>query len=302
MAAMRGAPPRGPALRDQDLRLDLQEPRRPAGRGPQRRPAARGRRLPRTCGSAAPASPRSTPTSSRTPATRRTADVLELMAVGPPAGPRAVRGRARARGPGARRGRAGPTAGSCEAGRIHRRCRGRWSPRRSTCFVIRDKTVAPTVSVPRPVAAIGIGSDAVGVDSDGPMSSRPAGPRRRVAAAAAADRTAEERPASRARARTGPGPRRGAGGAAALSASSLLRRKRGRASSSARGSNCASATRPQAERKWRAAAAVLADPDHRARLCRPARAAKARRRRLWAYSAARRINPRPQAQTGQTLK
>ncbi len=34
-------------------------------------------------------------------------------------------------------------------------------------FVLRDKTVSPTVSVPRPVAAIGVGSGAVGVDSSG---------------------------------------------------------------------------------------------------------------------------------------
>ncbi len=42
-----GQAPRGPALWDQDLRLDLQEPRGPAGGGAQRRPAARGCRLPR---------------------------------------------------------------------------------------------------------------------------------------------------------------------------------------------------------------------------------------------------------------
>ncbi len=62
--------PRGPALGDQDLRLDLQEPRGRARRGAHRRPAARGRRLPRPRATAAPASPRSTPTSSRTPARR----------------------------------------------------------------------------------------------------------------------------------------------------------------------------------------------------------------------------------------
>ena len=63
--------PRSAALGDQDLRLDLQEPRGPAGRGPQRRPAARGGGLPRPARRVAPASPRSTPTSSRTRARRR---------------------------------------------------------------------------------------------------------------------------------------------------------------------------------------------------------------------------------------
>lgn len=42
-------------------------------------------------------------------------------------------------------------------------------------LVIRDKTVAPTVTVPAPVAAIGVGSNAVGVDSAGRvLSSMPA--------------------------------------------------------------------------------------------------------------------------------
>ena len=47
--AGRHAPPAqgGAALGDQDVRLDLQEPQRPAGRGPQRRSAARGGGLPR---------------------------------------------------------------------------------------------------------------------------------------------------------------------------------------------------------------------------------------------------------------
>ena len=42
-------------------------------------------------------------------------------------------------------------------------------------LVLRDKTVAPTVTVPTPVAAIGVGSSAVGVDSSGRvLSSMPA--------------------------------------------------------------------------------------------------------------------------------
>ena len=76
------APPRGPALGDQDLRLDLQEPRGRARRGPHRPASCSRRPAAAACATAAPASPRSTPTSSRTPATRRTADVLELMAEG----------------------------------------------------------------------------------------------------------------------------------------------------------------------------------------------------------------------------
>ena len=42
-------------------------------------------------------------------------------------------------------------------------------------FGFATKTVAPTVTVPAPVAAIGVGSDAVGVDSNGKvMASLPA--------------------------------------------------------------------------------------------------------------------------------
>ena len=75
-------PPRGPAVRDQDFRLDLQEPRRPSAQRAappvscSRRPAARAFR------SAVRDSARSTPTSSRTPAAASTADVLELIAEG----------------------------------------------------------------------------------------------------------------------------------------------------------------------------------------------------------------------------
>ena len=120
--------PRGAAVGDQDLRLDLQEPRRPAGRGPHRRPAARGGRLLRGSRSAARGSRPSTRTSSRTPATATTADVLAVMAAGAAAGARALRGRARARGPGARRAPSGPPTGSstatADAGEGRRRGRG----------------------------------------------------------------------------------------------------------------------------------------------------------------------------------
>ena len=50
LAGMRSQAPRGAAVGDQDLRLDLQEPRRPARRGPLGRPAARRGRLPRPAG------------------------------------------------------------------------------------------------------------------------------------------------------------------------------------------------------------------------------------------------------------
>ena len=93
------------AVRDQDVRLDLQEPRRPAGRGPDRRPAARRGRLPRAADRRRRASRPSTRTSSRTTATRRTADVIALMAEGRRRVQGAVRRRARARGAGARAGR-----------------------------------------------------------------------------------------------------------------------------------------------------------------------------------------------------
>ena len=59
-------PQGGAAVRHQDLRLDLQEPRRPACRGPHRRPAARRGRLPRPAGRRRPLLARSTRTSSRT--------------------------------------------------------------------------------------------------------------------------------------------------------------------------------------------------------------------------------------------
>ena len=77
------APPRGPAAGDQDVRLDLQEPGRPAGRA-----AAAPGCCSREAGcngagaSAARASRPSTRTSSRTRATATTADVVAVMAEG----------------------------------------------------------------------------------------------------------------------------------------------------------------------------------------------------------------------------
>ena len=64
------APPRRAAVGDQDVRIDVQEPRGPARRGPERRPPARGGRVAAASSSGARASPTSTPTSSRTPARR----------------------------------------------------------------------------------------------------------------------------------------------------------------------------------------------------------------------------------------
>ncbi len=63
--------PRRPAAGHQDVRLDVQEPRRPARRRAHRRAAAVGGGLQRPGGRAARSSPTSTRTSSRTPATRR---------------------------------------------------------------------------------------------------------------------------------------------------------------------------------------------------------------------------------------
>ena len=75
------APPRGAALGDQDLRLDLQEPRGRARRGPHRRPAARGRRLPRPARRRRPLL-REARQLRRERGEATTADVLELMAEG----------------------------------------------------------------------------------------------------------------------------------------------------------------------------------------------------------------------------
>ena len=71
MAEMRADAQRGAAVRHQDLRLDLQEPRGPARGGPQRRRTARRGRLPRARGRRRALLARSTPTSSRTSATPR---------------------------------------------------------------------------------------------------------------------------------------------------------------------------------------------------------------------------------------
>ena len=168
LASMRGPPPRGAALRDQDLRLDLQEPRRPARRGPLRRAAARGGRVPR-------------PRGRRRPLLREARELrrehgggddrrrARADGRGPPPGEGEVRGRARARGPGARR-RRGPgvgvvigrgrspveAAGADPADRLPRRSRSSRSPSTgSACAAPRPR--APRRSTPRVVAQIGNG-------------------------------------------------------------------------------------------------------------------------------------------------
>ena len=105
LAEMRAQAPRGAAVRDQDLRLDLQEPRRrrapraaPPGSCSRRRAVSGldGRRRPLL------AQARELRRERRRGDDRRRA---RGDGRGPPARPRALRGRARARGPGARRGR-----------------------------------------------------------------------------------------------------------------------------------------------------------------------------------------------------
>ena len=190
-----------------------------------------------------------------------TADVLELMAAGPAPGPRALRDRPRARGAAARRGRDAATAGNCV--------------RRVAAIVVlaviailaiyhfafATKTVAPTVTVPAPVAAIGVGSDAVGVDSNGKVMATLAGARRRLAAAAAGIGTAEAAAGCAARCSNrfacSPPPRPGSG---PISRAPPTAKPTGSASNSARASKSSSATSTQAALKWRSAAAVLADP------------------------------------------
>ena len=108
LAEMRGSAPRGAALGDQDLRLDLQEPRRPPRRGPDRGPAARGGGLPRPARGGA----RFSDEARELRRERRRGDDRRRARAdggGPPPGPRALRRRARARGPGPGRGRVAAT-------------------------------------------------------------------------------------------------------------------------------------------------------------------------------------------------
>ena len=103
LAEMREQAPRGPALRHQDLRLDLQEPRRRARRGAHRGPAAGSRGLPRPESRRRPllGEARQLRREHRRGDHRRRA---RADGRGPPPGPRALRRRAGAGGPGAGRG------------------------------------------------------------------------------------------------------------------------------------------------------------------------------------------------------
>ena len=169
-------------------------------------------------------------------------------------------------------------------------------------LVLRDKTVSPTVTVPRPVAAIGVGSGAVGVDSSGrvlstmpapedgslpllpatepPKSGRVEGPLlQQVRILAAAPAALRPYLANTSYGEQGVSVELSSGieirfGDATEAATEVARGGRG-----ARRSDHGSG-----------------------RLHRCAGTAKARRIRFRARSAARRINPRPKAQTGQTLK
>ena len=74
----------GPAVGDQDVRLDVQEPRRRPGGGPHRRPAARGGGLQGASRSGAPGfSPKHANLVENMGGRARTADVLALIAEGP---------------------------------------------------------------------------------------------------------------------------------------------------------------------------------------------------------------------------
>ena len=181
--------------------------------------------------------------------------------------------------------------GSCEAAAGRRiavvRGRGRGGARTSSS--VRRQTVAPTgASVPR----------AGGDDRQRRGRGRGQPPTARSLALAARcprtgrcpqlplDGAAEGRPARGPGAAAGAGPRRGPGRRCGPTRRQLLRRKRGRRRTHARGSNCASAT-PRRPDKWKAAAAVLADPTlDRPRLCRPALARPAGDGRLCRAAAA----------------
>ena len=196
---------------------------------------------------------------------------------GPAPRPRALRRRARARGPGARRGRAGRTAGSCEA-------RGRWrssssrSSRSRSRLLVRRSRRRPwsrRLTVPAPAAAIGDGDEAVGVAADGTVARLAAAARRRPLPrlplseppkggrlpARCSNRLASSAP-----------PRR----APPLHREQLLRRKRG-------GRRAQLGDRTALRRRLAGGAEVARggggpgrSVDHRARLCRPARARAAR--------------------------
>ena len=104
LADMRAPPEGRPAVGDQDVRVDLQEPRGPAGREPHRRAAARRRRLPGAARRGRRVL-RQARQLRREPWRRDDRRRRRGHGRGAPAGQGAVRHRARARGPGARTGR-----------------------------------------------------------------------------------------------------------------------------------------------------------------------------------------------------
>ena len=222
------------------------------------RPAARGGRLPRPA-------PRRRPLlreARQLRRERRRGDHRRRARAdgrGPAARPRALRRRAGAGGPGAGRGRAGRAAGSCEAALSRRRrCRRRRASAStgSSSATSRSTPTSTSRSRRRRSAAARTRS------ASPPTAGRPWLPPPEEPACRAAARPSRPK-GGRCRGpalRTGPRPRRRAGRAAPLRRRQLLRRKRGGRRTHARGSNCASATPSQAARKWRAAAAVLADP------------------------------------------
>ena len=173
---------------------------------------------------------------------------------GPPPGPRALRRRARAGGPGAGRGRAGPRAGSCEAARLARSSRSSLVVAVAVYWFAASATrrSTPTAASPQPAAVIGSGDDAVAVAADGAVLAWLPPPEDGTLPRAAA-RSSRRRAAALAGpgARTGRGsspPRRRPCGPTSRAATTA---KAGWTSNSPRGSNCASATPPQAARKWR---------------------------------------------------
>ena len=157
-------------------------------------------------------------------------------------------------------------AGSCEA------MRAAWSPlvRRSILVAgcvfqrrLRRHERRPAGAVPQPVAVIGSGDRRR--RGRGRRRDPSPGCRRRQEADCRKlplANTPKERPAGKARSLAA-GPRFSAPRRPALRpylASSHYGESGVDVEAHARGSNCASATAPQAARKWRAAAAVLADP------------------------------------------
>ena len=166
------------------------------------------------------------------------------MASGRRLRPRAVRGRARARGPAPRRGRDARRLGPVRrvgiialavvlvAAALYLS-----RPPRQDGFADRDRSEAGRGDRGR------IGRTRRRLLGPGPLDH--ARPRRRVVAAAARDRTAEERPGRGPAVAAGPDPRRGAGRAAAVIWRTPRTGNRGSASSSARESKSGSGTRPR---------------------------------------------------------